>query len=203
MVYHCCPLAVVFKVEADAHVLMVGVHFGGGSPVCVVERSLRMVQPAAAAYVLAFASAPLGSGIEIGEVAEVAIVGDGNHRLAAASGVVWPSVLVAVQVKVSPAFGSSSLCLLTHIVAPLLALIGGNVTFEKSPVLFVDSRPHWGQCQFAVVVHSCFNSCKLVKFVVYLIGGDVCVTIGIIVVVVLASVLVSAAAFRAAATFGY
>lgn len=139
------PLAVTLEVEANSLVAVVGVDFGGGSPVGVVERSLRLVQSAAASYVLAIASAPLGSGFEVGEVAEVAIVGDGYHGLAAASGGVCTSVLVAMKVEISPALCGSPLCSFAHVVAPVLALVGGGVTFEELPRQPVSARPLRGQ----------------------------------------------------------
>ena len=78
-----------------------------------------------------------------------AIIHDRYHLLAATSCRVG-SRLRSVADDVLPSLHGSLHGSFAHVVAPLLALVGRNVTFEELSVLLIDARPHWGQCQFAV-----------------------------------------------------
>ena len=96
MVYFLRPDVICLKVEAHTFIMVIGVHLACQLAVGVVQHGLALVGTAAAAYVLAAPAYPFGSRGEVREVAPRAIVHDGDHSLAASSGVIGASVLVAV-----------------------------------------------------------------------------------------------------------
>ena len=158
--YLCSPYVIALEVEADSHILVVGVHTAGTfrlswSPI-VLAYLLGFVATATASDILTIASdtqtvlQPLGCCSDIAEVIPTPIVCDRYHLLTATSCHVRPPVLVAVLVEVLPALCRSLHGSFAHVVRPLLALVGRNVTFEELSVLLIDARLHWGQCQFAV-----------------------------------------------------
>ena len=162
------PYVVALEVEADAHILVVGVHTAGSfrlprSPI-VLANFLCLIATATATDILTIASdtqtvlQPLGCCSDIAEVIPTTIICDRYHLLAATSCGVGPAVLVAVLVEVLPSLHGSLHGSFAHVVAPFLALVGRNVTFEESPVLLIDARPYWGQCQFAVTHTFSVNS---------------------------------------------
>ena len=154
------PYVVALEVEADAHVLVVGVDATctfrlPWSPI-VLAYLLGFVATATASDILTIASdtqtvlQPLGCCSDIAEVIPTPIIRDCYHLLTTAACHVRPPVLVAVLVEVTPALCRSLHGSFAHVVRPLLALVGRNVTFEELSVLLIDARPHWGQCQFAI-----------------------------------------------------
>lgn len=96
MVYFLSPDVIRLKVEAYTFIMMVGVHLACRLAVGVVQHGLALVGTAAAANVLAVPAYPFGSRGDVREVAPRAVDHDGDHSLAASSGVVGASVLVAV-----------------------------------------------------------------------------------------------------------
>ena len=78
-----------------------------------------------------------------------AIIHDCYYLLAATACRVG-SRLRSVADYVLPSLHGSFHGSFAHVVAPFLAFVGRNVTFEELSVLLIDARPHWGQCQFAV-----------------------------------------------------
>ena len=138
--HFCCPSIVVFKVEADAFIFVVGVDgicalWLSRSPVLLADL-LCLVHPAASANVLTIAAYPFGSGSNMGEPYPSAIIQHGNDLLSASPCVVGPCRW-SVFVEVHPSFGGSLLGTFAHPLAPLLALVGWRVSFHKSARLLV------------------------------------------------------------------
>jgi hypothetical protein len=61
-------------------------------------------------------------------------------------------------VEIRPTFRRPLHGTFAHVVRPLLALVGRNVTFEESPRHVISSRPYRWECQFAVTHTLSFSS---------------------------------------------
>ena len=105
------------------------------SPVVLADAA-GLVGSAASAYVLTIAAYPFGSGTKVWEPYPSAIIQDGNDLLSASPCVVG-ACRRSVFVEVCPSFGGSLLGTFAHPLAPLLALVGWRVSFQKLPVPLV------------------------------------------------------------------
>ena len=144
-------LAVGLEIEADAHVAMVGVDGCGAfllpwAPGVLADLAAGVIA-AAAAHILAATATPQGGGTKEAEGVEGAIVGDGHHGLAAASGIVGAFATIGVtDFAVFPAFGGTALGALAHKLVPGLALVGRHMTGKESACLGVGGRLWpWGR----------------------------------------------------------
>jgi hypothetical protein len=102
----------------------------------VLADLLCLVHPAASANVLTIAAYPFGSGTNVGKPYPSVIIQHGNDLLSASPCVVG-ACRWSVFVEVCPSFGGSLLGTFAHPLAPLLALVGWRVPFQKLPVPLV------------------------------------------------------------------
>jgi hypothetical protein len=90
---------------------------------------LCLIHPATPSDVLTTTAYPLSSGTDVGEQQPRTIIHYRYHLLAATVCGVGSAVLIAMYVEVLPTLHGSLLGSFAHVVAPLLALVGRNVTF--------------------------------------------------------------------------
>lgn len=152
-------LAVGLEIEADAHVAVVGVDGGGAfllpwAPRVLADLAAGVVA-AAAAHILAATATPQGGGTKEAEGMEGAIVSDGHHGLAAASGIVGALATIGVtNFAVFPSLGGTALGELGHVVAPGLSLVGRHMTGKESARLWVGGRlGPWGRWYVKLGAH--------------------------------------------------
>ena len=144
--YLCSPNIIALEVPTDALIAMVGVDttctlWLSLSPI-VLAYLLRFIVPTTTANVLTIAIAePLSRCTNIGEYEPTTIIEHGHNLLTTSACRVWSPILVSMQVEILPTFGATLLSTFAHVVAPLLALVRRDMTFEELPVLLVDTRP--------------------------------------------------------------
>ena len=127
------PYVVALKVEADAHVLVVGVHLARRLAVGVAEWLACLVQSATASDIVSGAIAPLSCRIDIGEEQEISFISQCYYRLLWTTGI-WSTTFVSVQFEVLPSFGTAALASLWHELTPFLSFVGRDVAFQEAAI---------------------------------------------------------------------